>query len=286
MTQTQKPAAAATKGPATELDDARDPEPVRVAEDSLATRNAARAQEFEHDVRQREARATANAALIEAASAAGSVDGDLSAWQDKVRMTMAESRDYSRTPRSAADDLQLIARPWPWQRVNVTPGQTATVDLGNGESHVGLGLYFTTGAAGGSTEMGGPFRLSDFSDFEFRTTIDYSYDWWFSTALGGADSQGWVSIIVDELLDAPGSAWHSVVNRRIQLWSDSTASGGSDGASDPGNRITVNERFRGRPDANYVWWIGGGETIQTEHQASSQANLWVDVHYLVFVARV
>jgi hypothetical protein len=262
---------------------------VKISGDTLGALADARTEEFEREMRTRTDRAHRNAALIETSAPAqpGSSDPEaVSAWQDKVRTTMEKSPQYARPPEAAAPDLQLFTRPWPWRRVNATPGGTSTVDLGTGESHVGLGIYFSTGAAGGTAEMCGPFRLGSFSDFEFRTTVDYRYDWYFSTALGGADSQGWISVIVDELLDGSGAQWHSVVNRRTQLWSDSTGSRGSDGATEPGNRITVNERFRGRPDASYVWWVGGNETIQTEFQAASQANLYVDLSYLVAVARV
>ncbi|MDT9695283.1 hypothetical protein [Streptomyces sp. P17] len=262
---------------------------VKIPGDSLAALTDARTAEFEREIKKRDDRAHLNAALIEAATSvrADSSDAEaVSAWQDKVRATMRRAPEYAPPSDAEAADLQLFARPWPWRRGTATPGHTSTVNLDSGEAHVGLGIYFTTGAAGGTAEMGGPFRLPAFSDFEFRTTVDYRYDWYFATALGGADSQGWISIIVDELLDAPGSQWHSVVNRRLQLWSDSTASGGSDGATEPGNRITVNERFRGRPDASYVWWVGGNETIQTEFQAASQANLYVDLRYLVAVGRV
>ncbi|SNX56627.1 hypothetical protein SAMN06272735_1080 [Streptomyces sp. TLI_55] len=262
---------------------------VKISGDSLAVLTNTRSEEFEREMKAREDRARVNAALIEASAPARPAladDGAATAWQDSVRAAMARTPEYARAAAAAVPDLQLFARPWPWQRVNASPGQTATADLGQGETHVGLGIYFTTGAAGGSAEMGGGFRLGSFADYEFRTTVDYRYDWYFSTAVGGADSQGWVSVIVDELLDGPGAQWHSVLNRRFQLWSDSTGSGGSDGASDPGNRITVNERFRGRPDASYVWWVGGNETIQTEFQAASQANLYVDLSYLVAVARV
>ncbi|MDG4860278.1 hypothetical protein P8605_19325 [Streptomyces sp. T-3] len=261
----------------------------KIPGDSLAALTDARTAEFEREMKAREKRAHLNAALIEAAASAqpGVADPEaVSAWQDKVRATMDRAPEYAPLPEAEVADLQLFRRPWPWRRVNATPGHTATANLDQGESHVGLGIYFTTGAAGGTAEMGGPFRLGSFSDFEFRTTVDYRYEWFFSAAAGSADSQGWISVIVDELLDGPGQQWHSVVHRRLQLWSDSTGSGGSDGAKDPGNRITVNERFRGRPDASYVWWVGGNETIQTQFQAASQANLYVDLQYLVAVARV
>lgn len=265
----------------------------KVSDEALTALIAARNEEFERDMKAKNDRAHLNAALIEGAASVLPNSSDpeaVSAWQDKVRTTM-ERATHSARPSAAAvgaevADLQVFGRPWPWQRGSATPGHTSTVNLATGESHVGLGIYFTTGAAGGTAEMGGGFRLPSFSDFEFRTSVHYQYDWYFSAAVGGADSQGWISIIVDELLDAPGSQWHSVVHRRHQLWSDSTGSGGSDGATEPGNRITVNERFRGRPDANYVWWVGGNETIQTEFQAASQANLYVDVSSIVVVARV
>ncbi|CAM5241557.1 hypothetical protein GCM10010329_44830 [Streptomyces spiroverticillatus] len=267
---------------------------VKIPGDALDALTEARSRAFDEDMRQREERARRNAALIEAAAAvqSGTIDREaLAAWEEQVRTRLAQTPTYVRPPEATADaaiaDLQLFRRPWPWPRSRASDGsQQATVDLGSGEAHVGLGLYNRTGAAGGTAEMGGPFRLPSFSDFEFRTTVDYRYDWFFSTAIGSADSQGWISVIVDELLDAPGSQWHPVVNRRVQLWSDSTGSAGSDGATERGNRLTVNERFRGRPDANYVWWVGANETIQTQFQATSQANLYVELLYLVALARV
>lgn len=228
-------------------------EPELMSTDDLL---ASRAAEFESDLQARQARAEANAARFAADA-----------------------------PADGVPDVQVFGLPWTWQRVNVTPGHLGTVDLTTGEASVGLGLYLATAAAGGSAEMGGPFRLPGDANFEFRTTLDHNFDWWFSTAAGGADSQGWLSIIVDELLDAPGSTWHSVVNRRIQLWSDETGSAASDGATDPGSRTTIKEPFRGRPDAQYIWWLGANATIQTEFQASSQANLTASLHNLIFIAR-
>jgi hypothetical protein len=261
-----------------------------ISQDALAELAAARETEFTGELAELEQRTTERAALIHTGE--GVVE-DL-AWQARVREAMAhlagrtsdERLARHATPFAAVADFQLFARPWPFQRVNVSPGHVGTVDQQGGEAHVGLGLYFTTGWAAGAAEMGGPFRLPTFSDFEFRTTIDYSYDWYFSTAAGGADSKGYIEVFVDELLDAPGSTWHNILDRRYPLWEDDTGSGGHDGASDPGNRLTAQERFRGRPDASYVWWVGAHESIQTELQGASQANLYVDLSYIVVIARV
>jgi hypothetical protein len=261
-----------------------------ISEAALAELAKVRKSQFDNEVAELERSTLNQAALIYPTKEAE----DNVEWQAQVRDTMKRSAQHSgdqRAARSAAPfaaipDLQIFARPWPFQRVNVSPGHEATVDQQNGEAHVGLGLYFTTGWAAGAAEMGGGFRLPAFSDFEFRTTIDYNYDWWFTTAAGGADSKGYIEIFVDELLDAPGSTWHNILDRRFPLWEDETASFGRDGHTEPGNRLTVQERFHGRPDANYVWWVGGHESIQTELQAASQANLYVNLSYLVGIARV
>lgn len=256
---------------------------------ALADLAKRRESDFNAEVAELEHHALTRAALIHSSESADDVD-----WHTRVRTAMQRSAQQSKDRRlargassfAAISDLQFFARPWPFQRVNVTPGHVGTVNQQTGEAHVGLGLYFSTGWAAGAAEMGGRFRLPSFGDFEVRTTVDYNYDWYFTTALGGADSKGYIEIFVDELLDAPGSTWRNVLDRRYPLWEDDTGSGGHDGHTEPGNRLTAQERFHGRPDANYVWWVGAHESIQTELQGASQANLYVDLNYTVVIARV
>jgi hypothetical protein len=263
-----------------------DPIEVTISEDALAALADTRKTAFDAELAELERRSSHRAALVGNGASAPADP----AWQERVRDAVSRATQGGLAPRDAASfaavaDLQLFGRPWPYQRVNVSPGHVATVDLQNGEAHVGLGQN-GSGWAAGSAEMGGPFRLPSFSDFEIRTTIDYRYDWFFATGPGSADSKGYIEIFVDELLDAPGSTWRNIVNRTFPLWEDDTGSGGSDGHTDPGNRITANERFHGRADASYVWWVGAHESVQAQFEAYSQANLYLDLSYLVFIARV